>query len=314
MLPPSRPSGRPAALRSPQRLGQIALGVIWCVDALLKTQSYFFHNFAMGVIDASAAGQPKLLGDPITFIGNHIVAPHQATFTVFVVLVEFSIGACLITSRFVKPALLISFAWALGVWYTGEGLGFIFTSTTPSPLTGIIATSPLYVIAGLLVWPRDSGAQLGLLGERGARLVWAALWLGAAVLWLFPSNAGANALHDAFAGAPSGTGWLASVESTAANAVAGSGVALAIALALASAAIGLAVLWGRGTRVALYGAIVISLVFWVLAEGLGALFTGAATDIGTGPLMVLIASQLLVLAPRRATAVNRPQVQTASLA
>ena len=58
----------------------------------------------------------------------------------------------------------------------------------------------------------------------------------------------------------------------------------------------------------------ISLVFWVLAEGLGGLFSGQGTDVGTGPLMILIAAQLLVLAPRRAAAVNRQQVRTASLA
>ena len=99
------------------------------------------------------------------------------------------------------------------------------------------------IVAGLLVWPRADGARLGLLGERGARAVWAVLWLGAAVLWLFPSNYGANALHDAFAGAPSGAGWLSSVHSSATSAVAGSGSTLALLLAIASAAIGVAAIW-----------------------------------------------------------------------
>ena len=78
--------------RSPMRLGQIALGIIWCIDGLLKLQPYFFHHFVSGVIDPSAMGQPALIGDPITWIGN-LIKPHQAIFVVFVVLAELSIGA-----------------------------------------------------------------------------------------------------------------------------------------------------------------------------------------------------------------------------
>lgn len=310
--PPSSPR------LTPTRLGQIVLGLFWCIDGLLKLQPFFFHHFVSGVIDPSASGQPALLGDPITWIGR-LIEPHQGVFSLFTVLAEVSIGIGLLVPRTVKPALLVSFGWALGVWYTGEGLGGLFTSSTPDPLTGVIGTAPMYILAGLLVWPRqaptsDSEPRLGLLGERGARLMWAVLWLGAAALWLFPSNASANALRDAFAGAPSGASWLASVQSTAANTVAGSGATLAVILALVSAAIGLGVLWTRGTRVVLFAAMAISLVFWVLAEGLGGAFSGQATDVGTGPLMILIAAQLLALSPRRAEAAERSSLRTASLA
>ena len=124
-------------------------------------------------------------------------------------------------------------------------------------------------------------------------------WLGAAVLWLLPPNNGANMFHDVFPGAPSGAGWLSGLQSSAANAVAGSGTAIAIALAIGSAAIGLCVLTLRGARIAVYAAIAISLVFWFLAEGLGGVFSGQATVVGSGPLMILVAAQLLALAPRR---------------
>jgi hypothetical protein len=307
-----------AQLRSPTRIGQIVLGLFWIIDGLLKLQPFFFHHFVSGVIDPSAAGQPAVLGDPITWLGG-LIAPHQGLFSLFTVLAETSIGIGLLVPRTAKPALLVSFGWALGIWYTGEGLGGLFAGATPDPLTGILGTAPMYIVAGLLVWPREPrsshvAGRLGLLGERGARLVWAALWLGAAAVWLLPSNASANALSDAFSGAPSGAGWLSSLHSTVAGAVAGSGTAIAVALALASAAIGLSVLWVRGTRVALFAAMAISLAFWLLAEGLGGAFSGQATDVGTGPLMVLIAAQLLVLSPRRAEAVDRPPLRTASLA
>ncbi len=304
----------PSPVSSPTRLGQIVLGLIWCIDALLKLQPYFFHNFVTGVIDASAVGQPAVIGHPITWIGN-LIKPHQALFVVLAVVGEVSIGVGLLIPRTARPALLLSFAWALNVWLTGEGLGFLFTST-PDPLTGILGTAPLYIVAGLLVWPtRDSGeggrdARFGLLGERGARVVWAALWLGAAALWLFPANAGAGALSSALASAPSGVSWLSNLHSTAANAVAGSGMTIAVVLAVISAEIGLSVLWSRGTRIALLASMALSLTFWLLAEGLGGLFTGQSTDVGTAPLMILIAALLLPLASqRRGSVISMPAWQ-----
>ncbi len=294
---------------SPARLGQIVLGVLWCADGLLKLQPYFFHHFASGVIDPSAIGQPAVIGDPITWVGS-LVQAHQGIFTVLAALTESAIGVGLLMRRTVKPALLVSFPWALNIWLTGEGLGGLFTGNAPTPLTGVIGTAPLYIVAGLLVWPRAKGSGdtdrgFGLLGELGARMVWAALWLGAATLWLFPSNAGGDALRTAFDSAPSGASWLSSLHSTAAHALGGSGMTVTLALAVISAEIGLSVLWVRGTRIALLAAIAVSLVYWLLAEGLGGLFTGQATDLGTAPLMILIAALLLPLASRPEPAVDR---------
>jgi hypothetical protein len=65
------PQESPSSARlSAARIGQIVLGLIWSIDGLLKLQPFFFHDFAQQVIDPNAAGQPKLLGDPITFIGS----------------------------------------------------------------------------------------------------------------------------------------------------------------------------------------------------------------------------------------------------
>jgi hypothetical protein len=303
--------------RSPARLGQIALGLIWLIDGLLKLQPYFFAHFVSGVIDPSAAGQPGVIAHPITWIGD-LIRPHQAIFVVLAVLGEVSIGVGLLVRRTVKPALLMSFIWTLNVWLTGEGLGFLFTGKTPDPLTGILGTAPLYIIAGLLVWPREArptqpGPQFGLLGERGARLVWAALWLAAAALWLLPANADRDAASSAVSSAPSGAGWLSSLHSAAAGLVAGSGMTVAVLLAVLSAEIGLWVLWSRGTRIALFASMAVSVVFWFMAEGLAGLFTGQATDIGTGPLMIVIAALLLPLATSRARA-SSPALAHASAA
>lgn len=298
--------------RSPLRIGQVALGVIWCIDGLLKLQPYFFHHFAGGVIDPNAAGQPGVIGEPIRWVGS-VVKSAQTPFTLLASLGELSIGLGLLNQRTVRPALALSFAWALNVWLTGEGLGGLFTSSTPSPLTGVIGTAPIYIVVGLLLWPRAGSdrerTDFGLLGSRGARVAWAALWLGAAALWLSPSNAGAGSLAGAFRGAPSGASWLSSLHSSAAGAVGGSGMTITLVLAVLSSEVALCVLWGRGTRPALLLSIPLSLGFWVLGEGFGGLFTGQATDVGTAPLMILLAAVLLAAVTQEAPALLRSRVR-----
>jgi hypothetical protein len=305
----------PTALSSAQRLALIALGLLWLVDGLLQLQPYFFHHFIDGVVAPNASGQPGIIGDPITLIAN-VLKPVQAPFNAFAAIVEVAIGAALLTRRAIRPVLLVSFAWALGIWFTGEGLGGIFTGSTPNPFTGVIGTAPLYIVAGLLVWPREerlgrtSGAT-GLLGRRGVRAIWALLWLGGAALWLFPSNDAPGALHDLLSGAPAGAGWLASLHSSAASAVAGNGRGLAIALAIVSAAIGASVISSRTERIGLIASIPLLLIGWVLVEGFGSLLTGMATDVGTNPLMILLAVQLLALSVERAPTADRLQAATA---
>jgi hypothetical protein len=177
----------------------------------------------------------------------------------------------------------------------------IFTGNA-SPLAGAPGAALLYVLVGLMCWPRagtvrasnrEGVARLGLIGERGARLAWAGIWVGSAVLWLFPANDTAGAVHDAIVAAPSGAGWLSSVLSWAANATAGHGTTIAITMAILSSAIGVAVLRDCHTSAFLALAIAISLLFWVVGQGLGGVFTGQATDVSTAPIIILIASMLL---------------------
>jgi len=291
-------------LGTAQRLGLIALGLLWLIDGLLQLQPYLFHHFISGVVAPNASGQPGIIGDPITQIAN-LLKPVQAPFNAFAAIVEVAIGVALLTRRAIKPVLLVSFAWALGIWFAGEGLGGIFTSSTPNAFTGVIGTAPLYILAGLIVWPREqqpgqTTAATGLLGRTGARAVWVVLWTAAAVSWLLPSNDGSGALRDLFSGAPSGAGWLSSLQSSAASAVAGRGTALAIVLAIVSAGIGVSVLSSRTERIGLIASIPLLLIGWVLVEGFGALFTGTATDVGTNLLMILLAVQLFALSVQRA--------------
>jgi hypothetical protein len=139
-------------------------------------------------------------------------------------------------------------------------------------------------------------------GETPARWAWAGIWLGSAALWLLPANDGAEAVHDAIAAAPSGAGWLSNVLSSAARVAAGHGTTIAIAMATLSTAIGVSVVCNWCARGFLAVAIAISVVCWSIGQGLGGVFTGQATDVGTAPVMILIAS--IIFARERAT---RPQ-------
>jgi hypothetical protein len=297
------------ALGSAQAFGLTALGVIWMVDGALQFQPYFFHHFVDGVIAPNASGQPGIIGHPITLIAN-LLRPVQVPFNAFAAVVEVAIGAALLIRRAVRPVLLVSFVWAFGIWFAGEGLGRIFTGSAPNAFTGVIGTAPLYIVVGLVVWPRqvspgETSPASWLIGQRGTRAIWALLWLGGAAVWLLPANAGPDALHDLLSGAPAGAGWLSSLQSSAATAVAGDGGAIAIALAIASAAIGASVLSSRTEQIGLAASIPLSLTGWVLVEGFGALFTGTGTDVGTNPLMILLAVLLLAMSAHRAPNASR---------
>jgi hypothetical protein len=147
------------------RLGQVILGLIWLIDGILQFQPYMFgKKFITGVILPNADGQPGIVATPITWVA-HLIEPHVALFNGFAATLQILIGLGLIYRRTVKPALLISFAWALGVWFTGEGLGGFFNGTA-SPLTGAPGAALLYVIAGLMVWPKGDLARFGTRGEQ----------------------------------------------------------------------------------------------------------------------------------------------------
>ena len=118
-----------------QRTLQVALGVFWIIDGLLKFQPHLFKPaFVSAVIQPMAAGQPELLGSTINHMANFL--SHEATMWVAVFgLVEIGIGIGLLFRRTLKPALVTSFIWGIGVYVFGEGLGMVLTGDT-SPLQG----------------------------------------------------------------------------------------------------------------------------------------------------------------------------------
>jgi hypothetical protein len=207
----------------------------------------------------------------------------------------------------VRPALAASVAWALGVWWFGEGLGMVLTPGA-SPLSGAPGAVIIYALLAVLLWPHDrSGAAAPFTAARAigapvARALWLVLWLSLAYFALLPGNRAPQALHDMVAGMGSGEPrWLAGIDKGAAALVAHQGLAASILLAVVLAVIAAGVYLPRPAAMAtLVLAVVVALVIWVVGEALGTILTGGGTDPNSGPLLILLA---LAYWPARAVTV-----------
>src|ERR1019366_8097622 len=128
---PEMPSPRP--LLRAQRVLQIALGLFWILDTALQFQPFMFSkNFVPKYVTANASGQPAVIHWAIINVG-HFLAPHLAVWNSLFALTQLAIGVGLLFRRTLRPALAISFPYALGVWVFGEGLGMLFTGSAAGP-------------------------------------------------------------------------------------------------------------------------------------------------------------------------------------
>ncbi|HXB65936.1 MAG TPA: iron transporter [Solirubrobacteraceae bacterium] len=274
---------------------QTALGLVWLLDGGLQFQSFMYSHGFVEMLTANAPGQPGWLANSVEW-GVHLAEHNLSVWNTLFALTQVAIGLGLLYRPTVRPALCVSFVWALVVWWFGEAFGMLFMNMA-SPLTGAPGAVLLYALVGLLVWP--NGRPGGLLGVRGAKLAWAALWLVMAWLWLLEPNSSANATRGAIEAAPSGISWLSTVQQWAAEGAKGNGLPIAMVLAALSAAIGLAVAFDWHPRRFIVAAIVLNLLYWTLGQGFGGIFEGGATDPNSGLLFVVLALAMLPLASGR---------------
>ncbi len=258
-----------------------------------------------------AAGQPDLLGSTINHMANFL--SHEATMWVAVFgLVEIGIGIGLLFQRTLKPALVTSFIWGIGIYVFGEGLGMVLTGHT-SPLVGAPGAVCFYIVLGLMVWPKSerssdanvvgtesSAAARGLFGATGSLLVWAAIWLFEALIWMFPFNRTGNSVANQMASTANGEpGWYAHLLNSFGHAFVGAGIWVAVILAAVSLVIALGPLVSNRPQVYIGLGIGLALAYWVTGQGLGELLTGAGTDPSNGPIVALIGLSVLPLVPAR---------------
>jgi hypothetical protein len=279
---------------------QTVLGLIWILDGALQFQSFMYGKGFIQLLQGLTGGQPGWVASSVNQ-GAATMESHQAFFNTGAALIQLAIGLGILYKRTTKPAILVSFAWALTVWWFGEAFGMMFMATTPmggipmaSPLTGAPGAVLLYALIAAIVWPNDRPG--GLLGVRGSRIAWAAVWLVMAWLWLVEAG-GANGIHNAINAAPSGMSWLSSMQDGFASAAQGNGVVIALILAAASALIGIGVAINWRAKELLLTAVGLNVIYWLVGQGFGGIFQGGATDPNAGPLFVLLAYALYSLVP-----------------
>jgi hypothetical protein len=279
---------------------QTVLGLIWVLDGALQFQSFMYGKGFIQLLQGLTGGQPGWVASSVNQ-GAATMESHQVLFNTGAALIQVAIGFGILYKRTTKPAILVSFAWVLSVWWFGEAFGMMFMATTPmggipmaSALTGAPGAVLLYALIGAIVWPNDRPG--GLLRVRGARIAWAALWLVMAWLWLVEAG-GANGIHNAINAAPSGMSWLSTVQNGFASITKGNGLVFALVLAALSAAIGIAVAVNWRAKQFLVLAVVLNLIYWVVGQGFGGIFQGGATDPNAGLLFVVLAYALYTLVP-----------------
>ncbi len=272
---------------------QLVLAGIWLLDAVLQYQSVMFSRAFPQMLAAAAQGNPAFVAGPVAWSAR-LADQHLVAMNALFAAIQLMLGLGIAWRPTVRVALAASVAWALAVWWLGEGLGLVLTGRA-SPLNGAPGPVILYALLAVLLWPgaRDRPAPFVAgrgVGTRAARALWLILWGSLAFFALTPASrapqAASGMISSMAAGEP---GWLTWLELHAASALAGRGLAVSavLAAALVVAAVG-AYLPARAARLTLVLVLVLAAALW-LAGGLGGVLTGSATDPGTGPLLALLA-------------------------
>ncbi len=272
---------------------QMGLAFIWLLDAVLQFQAFMFTKGFASMLAGTGPGNPAVIADPISWSAR-MISDHGTAANAVFAIVQLLIGLGIAWRPTLRPALAVSIAWALGVWWFGEGLGGILNGAG-SPVNGAPGAVIIYALLAVLLWPgqRDRAATFvagRFTGANVARLLWLILWGSLAYLALQPASRAPKALSGMISGMASGEpSWLASLDNHLGAFLAGRGPTAAIVLAVVLGVIALGVyLPGSAMRVTIVLAIVTAAAIWI-AEGLGGILTGGGTDPNSGLLLGLLA-------------------------
>jgi hypothetical protein len=282
---------------SRRRRLQVALGLLWLIDAALQYQPYMFsRGFVTGTIEPSADGAPYIVAHP-TLLAAHLMLHHIAVYNAVFASVQLVIALAIFYRPTLKVGLAISIAWSLGVWWLAEGIGGVTNGA--SPFAGAPGAVILYAFLAVLLWPRRtessvpagrSVAEGGPLGAVVPKLVWALLWLGLAQLLLVGTNRSPSALGDLVTGSEDGEpAWVKALDRFLASGLAHHGTEVSIVAAALCAVIAVGVFLPPTARPVLVLAAVFGVALWVV-ENFGGIFTGHGTDVNSGPLLVVLAA------------------------
>ena len=291
------------AALDPRRKLQLALGVIWVLDGILQFQPSMFTRSFPSMLAESVHGNPAVVAGPITW-SAHLIDHHVVLLNALFAATQLALGLGIAWRPTVRLALAASVAWSLAVWWLGEGFGGILAGTA-SPVSGAPGPVIIYAVLAVLLWPadRDPGAPSvagRAVGRRPAQAVWLVLWGSLAAFALLPASRAPEAISDMLTGGADGApAWLAWIDTHAASALNQHGLTASIVLAVLLGLIAVGVfLPAPFVRAAIVLAVALAAALW-LAQGLGELFTGMATDPASGPLLALLALSFWPAVPPR---------------
>jgi hypothetical protein len=294
-----------------------AIGVLWVIAGGLQLQPFMFTGgFASDVLGSAALSQPAPLQKVIGLMAR-LVAAHPGYWNTVFAGGELLIGAAMLLSRaglLARVACWSSVAFGTGVWVVGEGAGGLLTGHAALS-TGAPGAALLYVVLTVAAWPALVGGQSSqaerVLPASLLNRTWIFVWVCAALLALLPGQRGAKGLGDQAAmGWMMSPAWATHPTHALMTWLAGSTPWAAAAMSAAVVLVFLAVsstplTRGATSRCGLVAGVVLSLIFWMFGQGFGGLTTGTATDVGTGPLLVLLAIAMLSL---RTASLDEPSI------
>jgi hypothetical protein len=300
-----RDRGEGLVLAGRRRHLQIALGLIWLLDAALQFQPYMFsRSFVVDVLEPAVIGNPAVIGRPMLW-ADHFMLHDVGLWNALFATVQLLIALGLFWRPTVRVALAASIVWSIGIWWIGEGLGGVLSGATP--VAGYPGAVILYALLAALVWPsvrrpvRRSVAESGPLGRGIAELLWVVLWGGFAYFQLLPANRAPQGLRNMVAAmAPDEPDWIRSLDHGLTAGLDHHGSELSVLVAIACIVIALGVLIPAAVRPVVGLAVVVSLAVWV-TQDFGGIFTGTGTDVNSGLLLLLVALAYWPMSAARAT-------------
>lgn len=151
-------------------------------------------------------------------------------------------------------------------------------------------------------------AAHGLLGSTASYIAWAILWCGSALLELQYGNFAPHSIPTQIRYEAKGEPhWLSFLDLHIASILHGEGTVVAGTLLVVEFAVGWLILRPATRKIALISGMVLSTAFWVVGQNFGTIFSGQATDLNSGPLLVLLA---LLLWPRNIRQAKRHSISS----
>jgi len=289
---------------------RLLLATVWLMDAALQLQPFMFtrgpDGFS-GMLHGMAPGNPSWISHTITW--NASIVYHQPVLTnAIFASIQFLLALGIAWRRTCRPALAMSIAWALAVWWFGEGLGGLF-SGAGTPLGGGPGAVLFYAVLAVLLWPSQGPTSpfvaARTVGQTAARAVWTAVWSLLALLTVVGNGRSPQALHDIVTRLSSGQPrWLLRIDRWSAAVLLHDGTTVAVLFASFCVLVAFSVyLRPTATRAVLVVAIATFAFIWVAVQNFGGDLAGGATDPNSGLLVLLFIISYWPLAPERSSAV-----------